>query len=148
MQESALTPAPDTAGSFPCVQCRAAELPLPLQELFTKVCSVQDGPDLDGKPAVSEAERRLKVADLNKTLDELTKPDNKKSPILRELVTMCSPRMMFWITKIILKDMKVSLCSVVCALAARPKCLRNVEQCWCRMQATMLRTEGQAEQSS
>ena len=97
--------------------------------LFTASCGIQDGPDLDKKPAASEAERRLKMADLNKMLDELTKPENKKHLILLELVKICSPRMMFWITKIILKDMKVSLCNGECALAARLKCVRHVEHC-------------------
>ena len=105
-------------------------MPLPLQVLFTASCGVQDGPER----TASEAERRLKVADLNKALDELTRPENKKFLILTELVQICSPRMMFWTTKIILKDMKVSLCHVVCALAARPNCLRHVEQCCGRMQ--------------
>ena len=89
--------------------------------LFTKSCGIEDGPDHNKSPAASEAERRLKVADLNKMLDELTKPETKKHPILTQLVKICSPRMMFWITKIILKDMKVSLCNVFCALAARPR---------------------------
>ena len=134
MPDGAPHTCPSTPGGDPCVQCTAAELPLPLQVLFTATCGVQDGPLL----SASEAERRLKVADLNKMLDELTKPENKKSPILTELVKICSPRMMFWITKIILKDMKVRPSNVVWVLAAR--------SAGAACKPLQLRTEGQAEQ--
>ena len=70
-----------------------------LQYLFIPNC---------GKHQDSEGERELKVGGLNEKLDELVRAEgDAKAGVLQWLIRHTSPRLMRWILRIILKDMKV-----------------------------------------
>ena len=91
------TPAIPVASQFKCtpVNMRIAAL----QYLFIPNC---------GKHEDSEGERELKVGGLNGKLDELVRAEgDAKAGVLQWLIRHTSPRLMRWILRIILKDMKV-----------------------------------------
>ena len=56
------------------------------------------------------AERELKVEDVNSKLNELAAVSSaeEKTAVLQWLVQHSSPRMLTWITHIVLKDLKVT----------------------------------------
>lgn len=66
-----------------------------------------------GKQEHEPGEKDLKVEDINHKLDELAAAASaeEKTGVLQWLVQRSSARMLKWITQIILKDLKVSVCS-------------------------------------